>query len=804
MKRIGILLILCQLYFLFLPTPTQSQSQTDKLLAPYFYFPDDNQHVDELPLKDVSADIRISGTIAYVTLQQVYANTGENVLEAVYVFPGSTHAALHGMEMVIGQRTIKATIDERKQARKRYEDAKQSGKLTSLLEQQRPNVFEMNVANIAPGETITIKIRYSEMIQVVDDSYEFVLPTTVGPRYSERNQVLASTKNQWVANPYLVENAPIPFGYHINLILNAGVPIKEIKSPSHEVDFRFDNAEVCKVDLRDTNNQHGNKDFIIRYNLKDEDISSGILLYEGEEENFFSLMIQPPQNLSEGKIPPREFIFVVDVSGSMSGFPTETAQRLMDNLLSGLRINDRFNVMTFASGNKVLAPRSIAPTADNIREASRFLDKRSGGGTQLYNALRDAIEMERASEMARSIVVITDGFVDYESDCFNLIRNNLVNSNIYAFGIGSSVNRHLIEGIAFTGQGEEYVVTSGAEASEKANRFITDVTATALTNIQIDFGDTEVYDLEPVAIPDVLSSRPGIIYGKYKGEFPDQVVIKGQTDQPVEYIVSKSGSSSRYTEGLPYLWARTRVKYLSDFNSESSNKHSEEITDLGLRYGIMTAYTSFIAIDEEGELVKQKSVKVKQPLPLPSGVSNYAVGGYPGRLSATGAVCRATNAAIGLKLPVITEVAGAQMVLDWESSEVGPFTIQVKDIFDMLLFETTAEDGVVLNFADFNETSVDLYIVRVFKSSNRDYSSDDMGIKRLDKSDLIKKGISLEVVESEPQTIEEFLSKAAFYHSHGLWMDELTTLVLAYNKWPDVQELEDRIATCFQNIQGRF
>ncbi|XOV91264.1 MAG: VIT and VWA domain-containing protein [Bacteroidota bacterium] len=806
MKRIRIIFILCQLCLLILPTAhTQSQHhQTDQLLAPYFYFLQNKHRLDELPLKDVSANVQISGTIAYVELQQVYVNSGKKVLEAVYVFPGSTHAALHGMEMVVGQRTIKADIEERKQARRLYEEAKEAGKVSSLLEQQRPNVFEMNVANIGPGETITIRIRYTEMIQLVDESYEFILPTTVGPRYSERNQIIASTKNQWVSNPYLEEHTPMTYGYHVNLILNAGVPIKKIKSPSHDVDFKFDNATICRMDLRDTYRQNGNRDFIVRYTLKDKEISSGLLLHEGKDENFFSLIIQPPQILEVDKIPPREFVFVVDVSGSMEGFPSKTANKLMSNLLNGLRMKDRFNVMTFSSGNHVLSSQSLPPTDENIGKATRLLRKKSGGGTQLYNALRDAIEMESDGEMARSIVIITDGYIDDEGDVFNLIRSNLYNANIYAFGIGTSVNRYLVEGIAFTGQGKEYVVTTDLEASEKAGQFVNDITATALTNIRVDFGNAEVYDLEPMYMPDVLSSRPGIIFGKYKGEFPEVITIKGQTDEPVEYIVARTGSSSHFTEGLPYLWARTRVKYLSDFQSQSSNIKSDEIIDLGLKYGIMTAYTSFIAIDEEGDLVNRKSVIVKQPLPLPAGVTNDAIGGagnsYRSRLRATGAVSRATNAAISLKLPMSNvEVAGSQIVLDWQTSEPGPFTIQVKDIFDQVLYKTEVEDGVVLNLDDMPGNSVGLYVIRIYQSSNRDYSSDDIGIKRLDQSVLIKRHIPLDYLDFEPQTLEEYLEKAAFFRSYDLFMDELTMLVLAYNEWPS-EELADRILTCFAEI----
>jgi len=136
----------------------------DRTLSPYFFVKSDDPSVDRLPLKSTLAEVDISGVIADVRVAQVYRNEGKRTLEAVYVFPGSTRAAVYGMKMTIGARTIVSKIREREQARKEYEKAKQEGKSASLLEQQRPNVFQMNVANIRPGDEIRVELSYTELL----------------------------------------------------------------------------------------------------------------------------------------------------------------------------------------------------------------------------------------------------------------------------------------------------------------------------------------------------------------------------------------------------------------------------------------------------------------------------------------------------------------------------------------------------------------------------------------------------------------------------------------------------------------
>ena len=205
MKRFSRLLLLVPLLLTLLwpgwgyARPAESE---DRTLSPYFFVKSDNPQVDQLPLKSTSARVHIAGVIADVLVTQVYKNEGREPLEAVYVFPASTRAAVYGMKMTIGKRVIEARIKKRDEARREYEQARDQGKTASLLEQQRPNVFQMNVANILPGDEIKVELKYTELLVPTDRVYEFVYPTVVGPRYSNQPEATASASEHWVKNPY--------------------------------------------------------------------------------------------------------------------------------------------------------------------------------------------------------------------------------------------------------------------------------------------------------------------------------------------------------------------------------------------------------------------------------------------------------------------------------------------------------------------------------------------------------------------------------------------------------------------------
>lgn len=626
-----IVIIVTVVTFSLITIAAAEENQDDRTLSPYFFIEDGDSSVDKFPLKETDVTVNISGVIADVVIKQKYYNGGTRPINARYIFPASTRAAVHSMKMIIGEEVIVAQVKERQAAQQEFDKAKKEGMSASLVKQQRPNVFSMNVANILPNDTIDIELRYTELLVPTEKIYEFVYPTVVGPRYSNQPEATAPETDLWVKNPYLEEDQVSQTSFNISLSISTGIALQEIVCTSHETDVIWKSESVATILLVAPEDFGGNRDFIVRYRLAGQEIASGLLLFEGQEENFFLLMVQPPERIKPADIPPREYIFVVDVSGSMHGFPLNTAKKLLKNLIGNLRAVDRFNVVLFAGGSRLMSPSSLPATRENIRKAIRVIDRQQGGGgTELRSALQKALSLPRSESFSRTTMVVTDGYIAAERDVFHLIQNNLNRTNVFSFGIGSSVNRYLIEGMARAGQGEPFIVTKPQEAQGEAERFRTYVGAPTLTNIAVKYDGFETYDIEPPAIPDLFAERPLVVFGKWRGKPEGTIELAGLggAGEYIQTIPVAETKPLKMNRALRYLWARTRIARISDYSLGRRNREDElEITNLGLTYNLLTRYTSFIAVHEAVRNSEPQSEDVTQPLPLPLHVSNLAVGG---------------------------------------------------------------------------------------------------------------------------------------------------------------------------------
>jgi Ca-activated chloride channel family protein len=294
----------------------------------------------------------------------------------------------------------------------------------------------------------------------------------------------------------------------------------------------------------------------------------------------------------------------------------------------------------FAGGNYLLSETSLPATEENINLALSAIDKQDGGGgTELLSALERALRLPGTDDFARTFVIATDGYVSVEKEAFDLIRNNLSNANFFAFGIGSSVNRYIIEGIAHVGMGEPFIVLNENEALDKAGLFRKYIQYPVLTNIDVNFTDFNVYDVEPPNVPDVFAERPVILFGKYNDQAAGRIELSGFSGgYNFDAVLDVSGyAAAESNAALRYLWARYRIQLLDDYGSVNNYWYNpydstytdslkEEITRLGLKYNLLTQYTSFIAVDS---IIRNDSgtvITVKQPLPMPEGVSDYAIG----------------------------------------------------------------------------------------------------------------------------------------------------------------------------------
>jgi len=621
-----------------IPAAATDPARDDATLSPYFVVLGGVEDVDRLPLRETSVDVSIAGVIADVTVRQTWENAGARPIDATYVFPASTRAAVHGLTLSVGEERIRARIREREQARREFERAKREKKTASLLEQERPNVFRMSLSNVLPGDRIEVELRYSEVLAPEAGIYEFVYPTVVGPRYSSSPAATAPESERWVASPYTEEGVEPTYTLDLAARVAAGVPIDALDSPSHRIQARWQDPRRVLVDLDPAEARGGDRDFVLRYRLRGEQVQSGLLLHRGDsdgdhgdQESFFLLTVQPPRRVVPEDVPRREVVFVIDVSGSMNGFPLDTARHLIRTLVGDLQPADSFNMLFFAGGSHVLSPASLPATPGNLARALEALDsQRGGGGTELLSALKRSMALPAREGTARSLVVVTDGFIRAERAVFEHVRGHLEEANVFAFGIGSSVNRYLIEGLAKAGLGEPFTVLSPSQSREVADRFREYVSAPVLTDVRVDFDGFQADAVEPESIPDVLADRPLLVYGKWTGEPVGRIVVRGVSGRgPWEHVVDVADTvPDAGNAALAWLWAKARVARISDFSfGRENDEERAEVVRLGLRYDLLTRFTSFIAVHEVVRPVDGPATDVQQPSPLPAGVSHLAVGG---------------------------------------------------------------------------------------------------------------------------------------------------------------------------------
>jgi Ca-activated chloride channel family protein len=573
------------------------------------------------PLRHTDVQVRIAGPLARVTVTQEFHNPFAEKIEAVYTFPLPPDSAVDDMTMQVGDRTIRGLIKPRDEARKIYEDARRTGRIAGLLDQERPNIFTQAVANILPGATVQIQIAYVETVPYEAGAYTFNFPMVVAPRYMPRRGVPDAER---IAPPLTPEGTRAGHDVSVEVYLDAGVPIESLASPTHEVSVERPNPRQAVVKLRDQA-AIPNRDFILQYGVAGHRIEDAVLTHTG----YFTLLLQPPDRLQPEEIAPKELVFVLDTSGSMSGFPIEKAKEAMALALDGLHPRDTFNLITFSGDTHILFPNPVPATPENRRIAREFLSSRSGsGGTEMMKAIRASLAPSDAPGRTRVVCFMTDGEVGNDLDILAEVQRH-PNARVFAFGIGGSVNHFLLDGMARYGRGEVEYVGLQDDGSAAARRFHERVSSPLLTDISIDWGTLAVTGVYPARIPDLFAAKPLVISGRYTSPGAGVIRLHGKMagrDFTREIRVILPASQPDNAQ-LATLWARRRVEDLmsQDFaglqRGAIRDDLKQQITQLGIDYRLMTPFTSFVAVEEKVITESGAPRRVEVPVEMPDGMS---------------------------------------------------------------------------------------------------------------------------------------------------------------------------------------
>lgn len=594
------------------------------------------------PLKHTSVKAQISGFLARATVTQEFENPFKEKIEAVYTFPLPQNAAVDDMTMIVGDRTVRGKILQREEAEAVYQAAKTRGQTASLLNQERTNIFTQSVANILPGESIKITISYVETLKYEDGTYEFVFPMVVGPRYIPGNPTGAqgngfSPDTNKVPDGSRITPQPAPAGMRaghdvsLEIDLDAGVSIDSLASKTHEVVIERPDDHRARVSLKDQATIP-NKDFILRYDVAAKKISDAVLTHHTGHSGFFTLIVQPPERVTAEDVTPKELVFVLDTSGSMNGFPIEKAKETMKLALDSLYPYDTFNLITFAGDEHILFPEPVPATKENMAKAQAFLESRQGsGGTEMMKAIKASMDPSDSQGHVRIVCFMTDGYVGNDLEIIGEVQKH-PNARVFAFGIGSSVNRHLLDNMAKYGRGEVEYVGLDDDGSAAARRFHQRVRSPLLTDVTVDWNGMPVSDVYPKMIPDLFSAKPVVLTGRYAGNGRGVIRLKGKMagrdfvrEIPVDF------SSTEQHDVLATLWARTRVDELmsQDFNGAQrgtmKDDVKQQIVKLGLDYRLMTQFTSFVAVEEMIVTDGGQPRRIDVPVELPDGLNRSAI-----------------------------------------------------------------------------------------------------------------------------------------------------------------------------------
>jgi Ca-activated chloride channel family protein len=589
----------------------------------------------ELPTVKTDYDVDIRGDLATVTLKQKFSNPGEVPLNATYQFPLSEEAAVYEMIMQVDDERLRGVIKEKEEAEETYEKAKKEGKAAALLQQERPNLFTQDVANIMPGKDIDVTIRYVEPVEKIDGRYEMVIPLVVGPRYipddMSKNYLVQSDDADSAGDsasddsgeqappthpPVAQLDAPDTLDHDrvsIEVRIDGGVPVHGIESATHAIETSEMTPRDHRVALA-RDRVVDNKHFVLSYDLEGDETQAGVVSYWNEEyeEGHFGVLVEPPKKPSPDQIRPREMVFLLDCSGSMSGQPMEASKTFMRHALRNLRPTDTFRIIRFSDAATEYSRRPLEATEENIERAIAHVNDLQGmGGTRMTSGINQALTVPPPENTVRMVTFLTDGYIGNEFEIIRLVRQKIGDSRLFALGVGNGVNRYLLEEIAHMGRGQtRYIRPNDEDLTESARALAERMESPVLTNIEIDWGELGPREVVPDKIPDLYAGESVRVLGKYGQPGTYQITVKGysgteRVEIPIEVELAGEASDGKAVE---LTWARKKIgEYMRTLQTpkqmrttELSDDQIEDIvTQMGLDYKLVTQWTSFVAVSEK-------------------------------------------------------------------------------------------------------------------------------------------------------------------------------------------------------------
>jgi len=615
-------------------------------------------------------ELKVSGLVARVSVRQKFLNDGPEWVEGVYVFPLPDDAAVDRLRMHIGKRVIEGEIREKEQARKEYEQARSTGKKASLVEHRRANLFTTSVANIGPGEEITIEIEYLQILKYDEGTFSLRFPLTLTPRFIPGAPLPSRKGSGWAPDTTRVSDASLitppvvakseDHKVTLSANINAGVPLEIVASRYHPIDVQ-ETDDGYRVSLMN-NTAPLDHDLELLWRPVPTAAPRAMIFSELIEDDPYVLLILLPPNESttNAVVMPRELIFVIDTSGSMHGASINQAKRALILALDGLKPTDRFNVIQFNSTTHSIFSVSVAADTRRVRTAKAYVrGLKANGGTNMRPALEKALRATTTKTHLRQIIFITDGSVGNEQELYTLIEQNLAQARLFTVGIGSAPNGWFMRKAAEAGRGTYTHISALHEIDEKMERLFRKLEKPQITDIEVEWSDGLKPITYPETVPDLYAGEPVIVKARLKNRprSGDFVRISGDSaggSWGGELSLAEFGDSS----GVAALWARARIEKLLDDERRGTDPAETRaaVVATALEHHLVSKFTSLVAVDKTP--VRSLSANLnKEQMPnlMPYGQSQQAIFGFP---------ATATHAPM-YRMTGITCLLAALLLLAW-------------------------------------------------------------------------------------------------------------------------------------------
>ena len=582
------------------------------------------KHINTL-LLDTDINVTVNGLIATMKIKQVFRNNSDDWVNGRYVFPLPEDGAIDGMTMKIGERVIHGVIKEKQAAKKAFIKAKKAGKKASLLEQHRPNLFSMAVANIPPRSEVHAEIHIIDRVKYEQQTFSLRLPTTLTPRYKlgkrlkidleEKQDVQINEQSGWGINTDIVpdvsaitppqthtKNTQTLSSFRFQLELNAGIELKQVSSKTHALNIKNLSEKRALINLKNTT-EPMNKDLLLQWTpIKTQAPTAALFQQTIQQEHYVMAMLLPPTAAIKNALP-RDINFIIDSSGSMSGDSMHKAKESLIYAIQQLSPSDRFNVIDFDNNFTPFYSQTVKANQQNITNTIARIKKLSAnGGTEMFGPLQFALNTTSEKQRLKQIIFITDGAVSNEQQLFKLIHTNLGDARLFTVGIGSASNSYFMSKAAQFGRGSFTYIDTNSDSTDNMKQLFQKINHPVARDIQLEYTPTLNNNIEqyPAKIPDLYAGEPLVVFSKSKQAI-DAINISGNLLGNPWQRKLQTAKKIHNTDNIDALWARKKVSHLmNELNTGSQDATiiKSKVIELGIKHHLLTQFTSFVAIEK--------------------------------------------------------------------------------------------------------------------------------------------------------------------------------------------------------------